>query len=54
MGPGFDGPALGVTKSVLGCDVPQALLEATEITPEESVEIKFMVLVVEVPAHPLG
>ena len=45
---------LTVTDNKLGELLPQELLAVTEICPEEEPAVTFMLVVVDVPAHPAG
>jgi hypothetical protein len=52
--PGVAGAVFTFTASVEAAEVPQALLALTVIFPPVEPAVTFMLLVVEVPVHPLG
>jgi hypothetical protein len=52
--PGVVGAALTVKANVETAEVPQVLLALTVILPPVEPVVTFMLLVVEVPVHPLG
>ena len=54
IGPGADSPEPTVTASVLGADLPQALLAVTETVPPLAPITLVIVFVVDVPDHPFG